>query len=173
MKVYELFEELDKYVGDIELTKKDVINGKIRDKQPTIVTGDFYCNNLGLTTLENTPTKVTGYFNCYNNKLTSLEGAPTSTADFYCVDNPHITSLEGIGTKYLTEIKGCILLNNCPIKSHILGLLKIQKLTKVEMNSNKKVENIVNKYLKSTSSRKLQKCKAELEDAGLEEFAQL
>ena len=44
MKVYELFEELDKdeHVGNIELTRKDVINGKIRDKQPKKVTGNFY-----------------------------------------------------------------------------------------------------------------------------------
>jgi hypothetical protein len=40
------------------------------------ITGDFYCYNNNLTSLEGAPKEVGGDFYCYNNNLTSLEGAP-------------------------------------------------------------------------------------------------
>jgi len=59
------------------------------------VTGNFYCNNNQLTSLEGGPRFVGGNFYCYDNQLTSLEGAPESVGrDFYCRDN-QLTSLEG------------------------------------------------------------------------------
>ncbi len=58
------------------------------------VSGNFYCHNNKLTSLEGAPTSVGGHFYCYNNKLTSLEGSPTSVGGgFYCHYN-QITSLE-------------------------------------------------------------------------------
>jgi len=65
---------------------------------PTSVGGDFYCSYNQLTSLEGAPTSVGGGFYCHNNKLTSLEGAPTSVGgDFYCSYN-RLTSLEGSPT---------------------------------------------------------------------------
>ena len=59
------------------------------------VSGDFYCNDNQLTTLEGCPTEVGRGFNCYNNQLTTLEGCPTSVGGaFNCQDN-QLTTLEG------------------------------------------------------------------------------
>ena len=114
--------------------------------------------------------KIVGAFNCgYCYKLTSLEGAPDSTGNFDCSGCTKLTSLEGIGIKYLKQINGEINLLGTPIKSHVLGLMKVKDLKEVKMD-NKEVEEIINRHLRS---RNINKCRAELEDAGLEEFAQL
>ncbi len=59
-----------------------------------VVTGDFYCDNNSLTSLEGAPQVVKGSFLCEGNKLTSLEGAPQEVGYFYCHDNK-LTSLKG------------------------------------------------------------------------------
>ena len=62
------------------------------------VSGDFYCYNNQLTSLEGCPTIVCGSFNCANNQLTSLEGCPRTVGyDFYCYNN-QLISLEGCPT---------------------------------------------------------------------------
>jgi hypothetical protein len=92
------------------------------------------------------------------------------TGNFNCSDCTSLTSLEGIGVRYLKQIGGKLDLPNCPIKSNVLGLLKIKDLKKVEMD-NKIVEEIINRNL--NSGRRLSKCKQELIEAGLQEFAKL
>ena len=53
------------------------------------VTGNFFCDNNQLTTLEGAPKTVEGNFYCYSNQLTTLEGGPKEVGgDFYCVNNP-------------------------------------------------------------------------------------
>ena len=53
------------------------------------VTGDFYCNNNNLTSLEGGPKEVGGEFYCTDNELTILEGAPREVGgNFYCYNNP-------------------------------------------------------------------------------------
>ena len=60
-----------------------------------VVTGNFYCSNNSLTSLEGAPQEVRGAFFCDHNSLTSLEGAPQWVGeDFYCSNNS-LTSLEG------------------------------------------------------------------------------
>jgi hypothetical protein len=72
---------------DVFFTKIPVKFGKI--------TGDFYCFNNKLTTLEGSPQSVGGNFICYKNQLTNLEGAPQSVeGNFDCSDN-QLTSLKG------------------------------------------------------------------------------
>jgi len=62
------------------------------------VSGDFYCSNNQLTSLEGCPTKVGKNFYCHNNQLISLKGCPRTVGyDFYCYDNK-LTSLEGCPT---------------------------------------------------------------------------
>jgi len=56
-----------------------------------------------------------------------------------------------------------------PIKSSVLGLVKIKGLTEV-MFVNKKLEKIMNKYLPLGD---IFDCQEELIEAGLEEFAEL
>ena len=49
------------------------------------VSGDFYCENNNLTSLEGAPQEVDLDFNCRYNSLTSLEGAPQVVGgDFIC-----------------------------------------------------------------------------------------
>jgi len=60
-----------------------------------VVTGNFYCYDNNLTSLEGAPQKVGGDFRCHDNKLTSLVGAPQEVeGDFSCSYNK-LTSLEG------------------------------------------------------------------------------
>jgi hypothetical protein len=64
-----------------------------------MVTGDFWCSNNQLTSLEGAAQTVGNDFNCSHNKLTSLEGSPqTVTRSFNCYNN-QITSLEGAPRK--------------------------------------------------------------------------
>ena len=62
------------------------------------VSGNFWCNDNRLTTLEGGPQSVGDDFNCYVNKLTTLEGAPQSVNRFSCSDNKDLKSLN-----YLSE----------------------------------------------------------------------
>ena len=49
------------------------------------VSGDFYCENNNLTSLEGAPQEVGGKFDCRDNQLTSLVGAPQEVGeDFGC-----------------------------------------------------------------------------------------
>jgi hypothetical protein len=62
---------------------------------PGKVGGNFWCQDNKLTTLEGCPGKVGGNFNCHNNKLTTLEGCPGEVGgNFWCQDNK-LTTLEG------------------------------------------------------------------------------
>ena len=136
---------------------------------PSVVNGDFACSNNKLTSLEGAPSVVNGIFYCSNNNLTSLEGAPSVVkGNFYCYSN-NLTSLAGIH-KIVKEIHGFANFYDNPIKSNVLGLMRIKGLTRVILD-NKQVENILNKYL--TGDRDIIKCQSELLDAGLEEYAKL
>ena len=136
---------------------------------PSAVKGDFYCSYNNLTSLEGAPSVVKGVFSCSNNKLTSLQGAPSAVkGDFYCTNNK-LTSLAGIH-KIIKEIHGYADFENNPIKSSVLGLMRIKGLTKVYLD-NKQVMDILNKYLEG--DRDIIRCQSELLDAGLEEFAKL
>jgi hypothetical protein len=62
---------------------------------PETVGGSFYCENNDLTTLEGAPETVGWNFYCYDNGLETLDGAPeTVGGDFSCRDNS-LTTLEG------------------------------------------------------------------------------
>ena len=157
---------------------------------------DFNCHHNNLTSLEGGPITVVCNYNCDYNKLRTLKGAPGRVLGFQCCGN-ELTSLEGAPkhTNYfngslneLTSLKGIhkhiiethnIDFTSNPIKSHILGLLKIEGLRWVEREKRAVADNdkldkavrIINKHLQG--SRNIFDCQAELEDAGLEEFAQL
>jgi hypothetical protein len=135
---------------------------------PTTVTGNFYCYYNELTSLTGAPTTLTSNFYCQGNELTSLTGAPTSvTGNFYCSGNK-LTSLKDVH-KQIKSIGGTFYLIKNPLKSHVLGLLKIKGCKKVELD-NKEAEKIINKYLPEGD---LFNCQEELIEAGLDEYAQL
>jgi hypothetical protein len=78
--------EGDVDISFLELTEMPVKFGK--------VTGDFYCFNNKLTSLENAPITVTGNFNCYRNQLTSLKHCPTTVTRYFDCSFNKLTSLE-------------------------------------------------------------------------------
>jgi hypothetical protein len=136
---------------------------------PSVVKGNFVCAGNNLTSLEGAPSVVNGDFSCYNNNLTSLAGAPSVVkGGFYCFHNK-LTSLAGIH-KIIKEIHGAADFSSNPIKSNVLGLMRIKGLMKMYLD-NEQVQNILNKYL--AGDRDIIKCQSELQDAGLEEFAKL
>jgi len=132
------------------------------------VIGDFICKNKNLSSLVGGPSYVEGTFSCsYNPLLMSLKGAPTYADYFYCNDNK-LVSLKDIH-KHILEIKTVLQCIDTPIKSHVLGLLKIKNLPYVALD-NKEVTEIINKYLPEGD---IFACQHELIDAGYEAFAQL
>jgi hypothetical protein len=81
-------------VGDVDLPKEALLNGKIPFAFGK-VSGYFFCGDIELTSLENCPEAVNGHFICSDNSLTSLAGAPkTVRGDFFCYNN-QLTSLAG------------------------------------------------------------------------------
>lgn len=108
--------------------------------------------------------------------LTSLEYAPKDVYGIISIAGCPITSLSGIGKDYLLMMLGRRFYLSAIIKSHILGVLKIRNLLFIDAatNSNTPLYNaisIINKHLRS--GKNINKCRAELEDNGLEEYAQL
>jgi hypothetical protein len=77
--------------GDVSLYKRNLSKLPLKFGR---VTGNFYCFNNQLTTLEGCPEEVGGDFTCQNNKLTTLEGCPRVVGnDFWCYKN-QLTTLE-------------------------------------------------------------------------------
>jgi hypothetical protein len=70
----------------------------------------------------------------------------------------------------IKHIGDTIYLNKNPIKSHILGLLKIDGLNEVKLD-NKVAEEIINREL--DENRSILSAIRDLTEAGLEEFAKL
>ena len=63
------------------------------------VSGNFYCNDNKLVSLEGSPKEVGGNFSCHFNELNTLEGAPKWVGgNFYC-NNNKLTCLEGAPKK--------------------------------------------------------------------------
>jgi len=147
----------DPELGDLELTDDDIYNGQLPEELKGIrIHGNFDCREC--------------------ESLSSLENAPNivdEDCDF--ANAMKLTSLEGIGKDYLLEIGGDLYLP-LHLKSNALGILRIKKLTHVINNSFaidslKRTVTIINKHLES--GRNIWKCKEELIEAGLKEYAKL
>ena len=174
---------------------------------PEYIGGSFDCAQLQLTSLEQGPKEIntrnaSGFgYECFINKLSSLKGIPknimrlnasenliNTLEDFperiekdCIINNNKLTNLKNIH-KHIKHIGGRLVIAENPIKSHILGLLKIEGLQDVsafrEFHTPKELMHsplviavaIINKHLKD---RDILACQQELIDAGLEEFAQL
>ena len=85
-----------------------------------------------------------------------------------------LSSLEGIGKDYLLRVDDTIILPRT-IRSHMLGLIKVQNLERVYCANATggflEAINIICHHL--NFDRNINKCKSELIEAGLEEFAKL
>jgi hypothetical protein len=197
MKVKELFEDRDR---QINISDKSLVDGhlKIEFYSGKSFNGIFICSNLQLKDLKNSPVDCLE-FNCNDNDfLTSLEGGPTEVTQFFdcsnCInltslqgaperiyegsfdfENTAVTSLEGIGIDYLKEVNATIWFSKT-LKSNVLGLLKVKHLSKFDTVQTipqelTNLKEIINRHLKL--GRRLSKCKQELIEAGLKEYAKL
>ena len=185
MKLHQLLtESVEKSLRDIEVDGKRNFEGTVWDGDfdcsnqqltslngaPSEVNGDFRCLDNQLTSLEGAPSEVDGDFNCSRNELTSLKGAPSEVGgSFVCYRN-QLTSLKDIH-KQIHRIDGYLDVSGCPIKSHVLGVLKIKDLKEIKIG-NKQVQTILNKYLPVESASDIVDCQEELFQADLDEYAQ-
>lgn len=80
---------------NVQITEKAIENGKLPVKF-NLIKGNFICNNVKLTSLENSPKIVNGEFNCSNNLLTSLTNSPEEVFTFDCSGNSGLNSLVGL-----------------------------------------------------------------------------
>jgi hypothetical protein len=157
--------------GDVTLT----LNPKLGSlKGLADIDGELYMADCGLTSLKGCPEKVKE-FSCARNPLTSLEHCPRMVDNEFIAHHCELTSLHNIHKHidYIGSDKSFTVdfdLTDNPIKSHVLGLLKIKGNFTVKL-SNVKVKKIINKYLRG--NRNMLECQQELIDAGFEEFAQL
>jgi hypothetical protein len=110
-------------------------------------------------------------------ELTSLEDGPMEISNGFFYECEKISSLEGIGKNYLTKVRGKLYLPDC-IKSNILGLLKVKELQGIHIDDENgspdeflRAISIINNHLKS--GRRLTKCREELIEAGLKDYAKL
>jgi hypothetical protein len=136
---------------------------------PAEVSRYYDCSHNELISLEGAAHHVDGEFDCSSNKLTSLNDAPVYVGGNFCAGYNLLTSLKGIH-KQIKHIGGTGYFNKNPIRSHVLGLLKITKLSDVAL-SNTVVQQIINKHLKG--DKDIFACQEELIEAGYPEYAQL
>ena len=130
------------------------------------VTDFSCCNNPKLESLIGAPREVRGFY-CTKTAITSLIGAPQKiTGWFECKNNPGLISLSKIHL-YIHEIDGILNFYGSPIKSNILGLLKIKKCIGIRFND-EKLSRIISKYLPEGN---ITDCIDDLIDNGFAEYA--
>jgi hypothetical protein len=96
------------------------------------VSGDFFCFNTKITTLQGAPQQVSGDFFCFNTKIKSLQYAPQSVGrNFYC-NGTKITSLHNIHKTHSDWVIGrkLVIPVNC---THILGLVFIRGIREINV----------------------------------------
>jgi hypothetical protein len=130
-----------------------------------IITGNFECDDGGLTTLSGVPTIVGGYFKCGHNNLKSLIGGPHSVSGFYNCNNNPLISLEG----FPEELDGmfyCDWAHNLPL----LRTLKAKHGVRIERPNTGDIHpitTIINKFKAHTNLRHaILDCQRALIEAG-------
>jgi hypothetical protein len=141
---------------------------------PPELGGNFDCSSNKLTSLKWAPAKVGSYFTCEHNQITSLEGAPAIINGYFDCSSNKLTSLQGIH-RIIKEINTEAIFKSNPIKSHILGLLRIKKLKFVTLPDELyEAQKIITKVLVlDYDKRDVIACQDELIDAGFDELAKL
>ena len=120
IKLFESFNDIDsicnKYVitnytinsdGSIDVDGNVDLAGSGLTKLPLKfgnVTGNFYCNNNKLTTLEGSPKEVGGGFYCQFNQLTSLKGGPIKVGGGFDCRNNKLPKLILDNMKHIKKI---------------------------------------------------------------------
>ena len=175
MKVRELFEGFNTLKTGLTLYSIDLKNEYPDKDYSDIKLVNFTCHSTWLYVLKNCPINVDGNYEINYTSVRELSDRPKHVGGYFDCSDTKISSLKGVGTEYLEFIgKECMLSKN--ISSHILGLLKVKGLKEVETSNLKlgtdlrQAVEIINKHL---GFRNINKCKSELKDVGLEEYAQL
>jgi hypothetical protein len=144
------------------------------------------CNNL--KSLKGIPKQV-GQLTLNNAiGLTELDYLPDFVHSTFVINNSKVSSLKDIHKKIKaigSVLGGTVFeMRNSRIKSNVLGLLLIEGVKSVKLQSSNvdvkhgvdldAVEVILNKYLPNTRGRQaIIECQKELIEAGLEEYAKL
>lgn len=184
MKIKDLFRDKDVcYRPNTLITLKDKkLSSKVKSfvcsfnrlvslkGSPREIDEHFDCSYNKLTSLEGGPELVGEDFNCSRNQLTSLKGSPKKVGKNFICSNNQLTSLKDIH-KQIHEINGSFWAIENPIKSHVLGLLKIKGLKKVWLD-NKEVQDIINDHL-GQGNAGLIKAQRELIEEDLDDYAEL
>jgi len=117
VKLYKLPLKFGKVTGDFYC-----YNNKLTTLEgaPKEVGGGFYCSHNQLITLEGCPMEVGGNFNCRDNKLTILEGAPREVGGYFYCNNNKLITLEGgpreVGDNFVCNYNQLTTLEGGPIK---------------------------------------------------------
>ena len=82
--------------GDVNLSDKKLTRISFNFRN---VSGNFYCYDNHLQSLEGAPTTVGSVFHCSGNQLQSLEGAPTTVGGSVFCHSNKLQSLEGAPAK--------------------------------------------------------------------------
>ena len=109
--------------GSIDVNGSVNLSNKNLTKLPlkfNIVSGDFYCDDNKLTSLEGCPKEVGGHFSCDYNKLTTLKGSPKEVyGSFFCY-NTKLVTLEGgpikVGGSFFCQYNQLTTLEGGPTK---------------------------------------------------------
>ncbi len=133
------------------------------------VTGNVVLTSMNLERLPVQFGVVSGQFFCGNNRLTTLEGAPDSVGGHFGCGMNQLTSLVGVH-KILRRIGGTLFISGNEIASGGIGLILVEELSKID--TDQPAFEIINKYL-GQGMRGVLRCQEALHDAGFEEFARL
>jgi len=153
--------------GDAILTRRAMSSIFTLPVQFGIVDGNFDCSESQLTSLKGCPYHVGRGFNCYGTKITSLEYAPQYIGSRFVCFETRITSLTGID-KIVKHIGGTVWYNEK--STHILGLLLIKGITRIDIDNGGPIDEIMNKYV---GTGDILSAQDELIDAGFTDQARL
>ena len=79
------------YIGDVVVVSKYVLP----NLSDVIISGDYTCSNLSLTSLQGAPKGVVGTFDCSHNNLKTLEHSPKDISKNFDCSHNNIANLTG------------------------------------------------------------------------------
>lgn len=129
-------------------------------------------SGIGIKSIEGIPELINTDLDLSGNRIHDLHNLPKVIKGQLDLSYNELESLHGISK--VKEMDGELHVVGNNIRSHILGVVMIKGCTGVTGFINKKVREIISKYLPNTRGNDaVMECQNELIDAGFEEYAQL